>query len=169
MKEIFTRRSVRLFSKKDVEPEKIDLMLRAAMQAPSAVNQQPWSFLVVKDKDKLSTLSELCPGSKMVKNANGVICLLIDTQQDKRPLMWPQDMSAAMQNLLLEAVHLGLGAFWIGVFPLEERMNKLSTMLNIPNRYLPFALCAFGYPQDEEANKFIDRYHSSRVFYEEVK
>ncbi len=83
--------------------------------------------------------------------------------------MWPQDMSAAMQNLLLEAVHLGLGAFWIGVFPLEERMNKLSTMLNIPNRYQPFALCAFGYPQDEEANKFIDRYHSSRVFYEEVK
>lgn len=169
MKEIFTRRSVRLFSNRVVEEDKIDKLLRAAMQAPSAVNQQPWSFLVVRDKTKLETLSHLSSGSKMVSNADGVICLLIDSSQDKRPQMWSQDMSAAMQNILLEAVHLDLGACWIGVYPLEDRMNKLSEMLSIPSRYIPFALCAFGYPKDENANKFVDRYQSSKVFYEEVK
>lgn len=169
MREIFIRRSVRVYDERKVERDKIIQMLKAAMQAPSARNQQPWSFLVIEDKEKLSTLTTATPHAKMCEKAAGVICLLIDTTKNIRPDMWAQDMSAAMQNILLEATHLGLGAVWIGVYPNEERMENLKKMLNIPDRYLPFALCSFGYPKTEDANRFIDRFDPERIFFEEVK
>lgn len=169
MKEIFIRRSVRTYDNRPVEQEKIIQMLKAGMQAPSARNQQPWSFLVLQDKEKLNKLSEATPHARMCKDAGGVICLLIDTTKNLASHMWAQDMSACMQNILLEGTHLGLGAVWIGVYPNEERMNNLRNILNIPDRYLPFALCSFGYPKDENANHFVDRFDPNRIFFEEVK
>lgn len=169
MNEIMIRRSCRNFLDKEIEQHKIENILKAAMQAPSAVNQQPWSFLVIRNKENIQALTKVSPGAKVLTNANVAICLMIDSNQDKRSHMWPQDMSAAMQNMLLQATSEGLGSCWIGIYPNMERIIKVSQTLNLPSRYIPFSLCALGYPASEDANKFIDRYDASRVFYEEVK
>lgn len=168
MEAIFNRRSIRKYEDRAVEKEKIEKLLRAAMQAPSAVNQQPWEFIVVEDKDKLIKLSQASPYSKMVANSAVTIVLL----SRKKDLIFapciPQDMGAAAQNLLLEAVHLGLGAVWIGIAPVQERMDYVNDMFNLPEDIETFALIPVGYP-DSQKNEFVDRFDSTRVHYENFK
>jgi nitroreductase len=164
MKEIFNRRSVRNFEEKPVEREKIDKLLKAAMQAPSAGNQQPWEFIVVENKDTLNKLSEMSPYSKMVAKAPVAIVILGNHNNLKYPGYWEQDLGAATENLLLEAVHLGLGGVWLGVAPLEDRMNYVKEMFDVPENVLAFAVVPIGYPTGEQ--KFVDRYDSTRVHYE---
>ena len=168
MEIIFNRRSIRKYEDKPVENEKIEKLLRAAMQAPSAVNQQPWEFIVVKDKEKLKNLSEVSQYSKMVANSAVTIVLLSRTEGIKIPPCIPQDMAAAAQNILLEAVELGLGAVWIGVAPIEERMNHVEDLFNLPEGIELFALIAVGYP-DGQKNEFVDRFDATRVHYEDWK
>lgn len=168
MEIINTRRSVRTFQTKEVEKEKIELMLRAAMQAPSARNQQPWHFLVISKRETLTKLSEISPYNKMLKEAPLAIILLIDKESIISPGMHIQDMSAAMENMMLEARSLGLGTCWMGTYPREDRMGAVIEVFNLPEKYEPFAICAIGYPKDADAFKFIDRYNASRVHFEEI-
>jgi nitroreductase len=95
LKGIFNRRSIREFKDQVVEPEKIDKLLRAAMQAPSAANQQPWEFIVVKDKAALGRLSQVSPYSKPVAGSAITFVLLANTSELKVPTAWQEDMSAA--------------------------------------------------------------------------
>lgn len=164
MKEIFIRRSIRTYKDALVEKEKIDKLLRAAMQAPSAGNQQPWEFIVVQDKDLLNKLSGISPYSKMLAKAPLAIVMLANKNIFRIPEKWQQDMGAATENLLLEAVHLGLGGVWLGVAPVEDRMNAISEIFNLPENILPFAIVSIGYPETEQ--KFVDRYDASRVHYD---
>lgn len=76
---------------------------------------------------------------------------------------WEQDMGAATENLLLEAVEQGLGAVWLGVHPLEERKQIIAEMLKLPENIIPFAAVAVGYPSEEEANRFVDRFDAGRI------
>ena len=164
MKEIFMRRSIRNYSEKRIENEKIDKLLRAAMQAPSAANQRPWEFIVVKDKNMLNKLSKTHAYSKMINNC--AVCLVLSGNLKRMvfPEFWQQDMSAAAQNVLLEATHLGLGAVWIGVAPIEDRMEYLREILKLDVNIQPFCLIPLGYPENSE-NLFLDRYDSKRVRY----
>ena len=115
MNEIFSRVSIRKFTNQQVEREKILAMLRAAMQAPSAHNQQPWEFYVVRDKDMLEKLSHISKYSMCIKNAPVAIVSAYRTDPAlPSPKFFHVDMSIAMENLWLEAVHLGLGGVWIG-------------------------------------------------------
>ncbi|WP_018306537.1 nitroreductase family protein [Desulfitobacterium hafniense] len=164
MKAIFNRRSVRKYEDKPVEREKIEKLLRAAMQAPSAGNQQPWEFIVIEDKKTLKKLSEASPYSKMVANSAATFVLLSRTEGLKFLGCSPQDMGAAAENLLLEAVELGLGAVWLGIAPVEERMNYIKNMFNLPGNIEPFALIPVGYP-DGQKNEFVDRFDETRVHY----
>lgn len=165
MKEIFNRRSIRKYEDRPIEKEKIEKLLRAAMQAPSAANQQPWEFIVVQDKELLKKLSEASPYSKMVASS-GVTFVLLSR---KEGLIFadcsPQDMGAAAENLLLEAVELGLGAVWLGIKPVEERMDYVKNMFNLPENIEAFALIPVGYP-DGQKNQFVDRFDETRVHYE---
>ncbi len=106
MNEIFTRVSIRKFDDRPVEPEKITQLLKAAMQAPSAGNQQPWEFYVVTDKDKIKALSEISPYAACAKNAPAVIVPCYRTEG----LRWSEtvliDLSCATENLLLEIDHI---------------------------------------------------------------
>jgi len=165
MEEIFNRRSIRKFQNKPVEKEKIEKLLRAAMQAPSASNQQPWEFIVVAKKETLKELSHMTPYSKPVEGAPLAFILVANTSNLRHPSFWQQDMSAALENLLLEAVHLNLGAVWMGVATNPAAEKFLNDMYQFPDYIKPFALVAVGYPQDQE-HVFVDHYKPDKVHYE---
>lgn len=165
MEEIFTRRSIRKFKAQEVEPEKIDKLLRAAMQAPSAANQQPWEFIVVQDKERLAKIAETSPYAKLAANSAVTFVLLANDKDLTVPTGWEQDMSAAAQNMLLEAVHLGLGGVWLGVATSNVVVENVSRLFGLPDHIRPFALISIGYP-DGQQNQFIDRYKADRVHYE---
>ena len=161
---IFNRRSVRKYTEQKIEPEKVDRMLRAAMQAPSATNQQPWEFLVIDDKDTIVKLAEFSPYAKMLPGAP-LAMVILEKQGMRAPLFTEQDLGAAVQNLMLQAVEDGLGSVWMGVGRGTERETSLTEMFNLPETVKPFAVLAIGYPADQNANKFVDRYDETRVHY----
>jgi nitroreductase len=168
LKEIFTRRSIRKFKDQAVEPEKIDRLLRAAMQAPSAANQQPWEFIVITEKEMLERLSLLSVYAKPI--ASSAVTILLVTNGDAlkapiEPTAWQQDMGAAAQNILLEAVYLGLGGVWLGVATTDNAIAYVRDVFKLPENIKPFALISIGYP-DEQKNEFVDRYNSEKVHYE---
>ena len=162
MREIFIRRSVRQFDTRLIEEEKIEKILRAGMQAPSAKNQQPWEFIVVTDKAVLKEMSEFSPYAKMLPQAAAAVVVLSRTEGVSLDYS-PQDLGAATENILLEAVSLGLGGVWMGCMPGRERMDFIARLLKIPDNILPFGVVALGYPLNEDANRFIDRYDPKRV------
>lgn len=159
---IFERVSIRKYLVTPVEPEKIESLLRAAMAAPSAQNQQPWEYYVVKDRELLQKLSTVSEYAGFVKNAAVafVACYRKDTI---RPLFQHIDMAASVQNLLLRATELDLGAVWIGVAPREERMEAVETILEIPDHLHAFAIISCGYPVEKRQPQ--DRYDATRVHY----
>jgi len=165
MKEIFNRRSIRRFTPQHVEKEKIDRLLRAAMQAPSAHNQQPWEFIVVENPDTISKLSLASPYAKPAAGSSLILVLLADNRVIKVPSAWQQDMGAAAQNVLLEAVHLDLGAVWMGIATSDEAADYIRNLFNLPDFIEPFSLISIGYP-DGSKNEFVDRYKDSKVHYE---
>lgn len=165
MEAIFNRRSIRKFTEQAVEPEKIDKLLRAAMQAPSAANQQPWEFIVVRDKEKLAQVAEASPFASPAANSAVTFVLLANEKELKVPAGWQQDMSAAAENLLLEAVHLGLGGVWLGVATSDVVTENVRRLFALPEHIRPFALISVGYP-DGQKNAFVDRYRAERVHYE---
>ena len=166
MNAIFNRRSVRKYVKKEVEGEKIERLLKAAMQAPSAGNQQPWEFIVVSNEEMLGKLSQVSPYAGPVKDAPLGIVILGNEKGEsvKFPECLPQDLAAATQNLLLEAVEVGLGAVWLGVAPVEERMAAVRTLFALSESVVPFAIVAVGY--SETQNTYVDRYQKTKVHYE---
>lgn len=166
MEEIFNRRSIRVFQDREIEKNKIDKLLRAAMQAPSAMNGQPWEFIVVQDKEKLENLSKMSAYSKMVAKAPLAIILLGNKKFMRAERFFPQDMGACSENLLLEAAHLELGAVWLGVFTVSERENYIRKMYDLPEEVTPFGVIVLGYPGDGQENKFVDRFNPDRVHYE---
>ena len=162
MNSIFHRISVRKYESREVEQEKVELMLRAAMAAPSACNQQPWEFYVVTDKEVISRLSEASPYTKCAKGAPLVFVPCFRTE-GAAPDYFNIDMSASVENLLLEADELGLGAVWMGIAPIEDRMETVREILDIPDHLQAFALVPCGYPAEERAQQ--DRYDESRIHY----
>ena len=168
MNTIDIRRSVRTYQEKPVEQEKIERLVRAAMQAPSAGNQQASEFLVVQQKDALARLSGMSPYAKLVAKAPLAIVLLGNTERMRFAENWEQDLGAAAENLLLEAVEQGLGAVWLGVHPLADRVDAVRRQFALPENLRPFAVIAVGYPKEENANRFADRWDAARVHYEKV-
>ena len=158
---IYTRTSIRRYKNTPVEKEKILEMLRAAMQAPSAANQQPWEFYVVSDQETLARLSEVSPYAKMTKDAP---CAIVSAyrKECRLPAYAEIDLSIAMENLWLRCTELGLGGVWLGIAPIEERMCKVEEILEMPENLSAFAIFPFGYPDETrvQANRFEeDRIH----------
>lgn len=155
---IMTRTSIRKYKDQPIEQEKIDVMLKAAMAAPTAVNLQPWHFIVITDKQTIGLLS-----GKQPTNAPLLIAVCGDTNKTtipdsdmKLPDFWIQDVSAATENLLLAAHALGLGAVWTGVYPAMDRTAEVANILNCPPNIVPVVVVRVGYPDEspEPKNKF---------------
>ena len=125
MNSIFHRTSIRTYQDKKVEAEKTEKMLQAAMAAPSAGNQQPWEYYVVTNADKLKELAQTSPYAGCTANAP-MAFVACYRKECRMPEYAPIDLSASVENLLLEADELGLGAVWLGIAPLRDRMDKVS-------------------------------------------
>ena len=162
MNSIFHRTSVRKFKDIPVEQEKIDLLMKAAMQAPSAGNQQPWEFYIVENKDIIQKLSKTSPYAGCL--ADAPLAILVCAKKEGR---WPDyiyiDCSIACENLWLEADELGLGAVWLGIAPLKERMQAVEEIISMPENLEAFALFAAGYPDQIKTQQ--DRYDPKRIHY----
>ena len=165
MDNIFIRRSVRSFLEKEVEQEKIEKLLRAGMQAPSAMNGQPWQFIVITGKENLSMLSKVSRFGFPIEKANKAIVVLFDKSKTIVPKYWQQDLGAVTQNILLEAVDQGLGSLWVGVAPDTSKIEYITNLYNLEENLTPYSVIAIGYAKNEDANKFIDRFDKERVKY----
>lgn len=165
---ILKRRSIRKYSETPIEPEKIDTLLKAAMQAPSSGNQRPWEFIVVQDKEQLEKLSHMSPYSKMLAHATLAIVFLGNTERMRYPENWEEDMSMAAQNLLLEAVDLNLGAVFLTIIPHEDRIAHVNNLFELPDHIKPFSVISIGYPSENHDNKVVDRYDAERIHYERL-
>ena len=155
MEVIKIRRSVREFTNEDISDSDIRKIIEAGICAPSARNQQPWEFIVIRDKTILNKLSEKLSPLYAKSNVSIILCIRKDVL--KTPLMASQDMGACMQNMLLEATNLKIGSCWIGTYPDPIKMGHLSTILNIPADIEPFCGLALGYPIDKEIFKEVER------------
>ena len=162
MKEIFERVSIRKYTGQPVEDEIILAILRAAMAAPSAGNQQPWEFYVVRDRSKLEELSRVSPYAGCTKTAPVAI---VSVYREKlwAPAYAQIDMSIAMENLWLACGEQGLGGVWLGIAPVEERMKAVETILNIPEGLQAFAIFPLGYPAEERKQQ--NRFDESRIHF----
>ncbi|MDW7672663.1 MAG: nitroreductase family protein [Bacillota bacterium] len=157
------RRSVRKFASTPVERAKVEEMLRAAMQAPSAHNQQPWEFLVVENRELLEKLSRVHQYAAPLAGAPLGIVVLLNRKRLTAEVFWQQDLSAATQNMLLQAVDLGLGAVWMGIAPFEDKMASVREICQLPPDVEAFGLFAVGY---SDRNRFVDRFDASRIHWE---
>lgn len=162
MKEIFERRSIRKYQNAPVPYDLAEQVIKAGMAAPSAGNEQPWEFVVVDDREILEGITKVHPHARMLFEAPAaiIVCSNMSLLRYDDGL-WVQDCSAATENMLLEAAHLGLGAVWLGVYPMEERVKGIQALLQIPENIIPFSVISLGYPAENPPPA--DRYDPKRI------
>jgi nitroreductase len=158
---IKTRRSVRAYTKDPVDEAALHEILACGMQAPSACNEQPWQFVVVRDKALLAKVGEINPYAGFARDAAFAVLVCGDLRLDKCGGYWVQDCSNAAMNMLLAAHSLGLGAVWTGIYPLEERINGYRKLFGVPAEVTPMALLVMGHPAEHPAPE--DRFKADRV------
>jgi len=160
------RKSIRRYEVNGiVSDEQVRAVLEAAMLAPSAVNSRPWSFIVVRDKEKLNVVTEFHPYTQMLRTASlGIIVVANPNALQGSKIadveFWQQDCGAATQNILLQAASMDLGTCWCGLHPVQELVDKTREVFDIDMSLVPFCIIAVGVP----AEKF-----GARGFYEESK
>jgi len=155
---ILGRRSIRVFTPGEVSDAVVTKLLEAAMAAPSAVAKDPWRFVVVRNRQTLDALAEVLSNGYMLRSAtlSIAVCGDLEVAHDRQLSYLLQDCSAAIENLLLAAHALGLGACWLGVHPREERMRRIKEILALPASVIPVACVAVGHPggQKEPRTRF---------------
>jgi len=160
------RRSIREYVDKNVSDEDILKIIKAGMQAPgSRLGAEPWEFIVIKNRETLDKLAEIKP---RLSTAPVAIVLIANIERAFYKTVWQQDMGAAAENMLLEAVDLGLGGLWNGVAPDEERMSKIGEIVGISDitDLKPYCIITIGYPAEGWENKYMDKFDESRIHYE---
>jgi nitroreductase len=142
---LLTRRAVREFTAEAVTEAELETLLKAAMHAPSACNQQPWHFVVVNGREGLDALAGVHPYAQMLNQAPMAVVVCGDLTLETCPGNWAIDCSAAMENLLLAAHAIGLAGVWVGIHPVEERVKDIRRVLGLPNYVMPLCLAAIGH------------------------
>jgi nitroreductase len=145
---IFTRRSIRKYQDKDVPEAMLSDLLEAAMAAPSARASDPWHFLVITDRDTLNKMTTALPNGKMLLTATAAIVACGDMRRALEGFesYMLQDVSAAVENILLAAGALGLGSCWLGIHPRRNRMDNIRSLFSLPDHIIPVAGIALGWP-----------------------
>lgn len=144
------RRSIRKYKKGIIIPqEHMDLILEAAMMAPSAGNTRPWEFVVIENRGILEKITEINPYAKMLRTASAAIaiCGIPEVQTGICAGFWPQDCGAAAENILLQAKELGYGTCWCGMYPIQHRVEKTQALLNVKS--IPYGIIAVGVADHE--------------------
>lgn len=164
---LFSRRSVRQFTEQPVEPEMMHKLLQAAMAAPNACNSQPWEFIAVTDFEVMETLRRRLQFARY--NAPAAIVVLGNpsiANSSAARHYWVQDCSAATENILIAAAGLGLGAVWIGVYPLPSVIKPVREALNIPEPVTPLGIVYVGYPAEGAVPQPRTQYNEHRVHWQ---
>ena len=166
IKNIMTRVSVREFTGEKISAEQIDTLLRAAMSAPSAINKQPWAFIVVDDEALIARLGEALPYSRCSNHPAVAIIPCGDLSkaiEGEMGAFWINDVSAATENLLLAAHAMGLGAVWTGLHPDMNRARLVQDMLGLPEHIIPLCVVPIGVPAEQPAVK--DKYKPENIHF----
>lgn len=164
-KAILTRRSIRKYTDESVENKLVEQIIRAGMMAPSAGNEQPWHFLVIRQRATLEAISRDHLYASMVHLAQLAILVCGDLTLEKYAGYWMQDCAAATQNMLLTAHDLGLGGVWIGLHPREQRVGDIRRVIALPEHIVPFCLVPLGYPNEDKPDE--NRFDRSRIHFEQ--
>lgn len=175
---IMTRTSIRSFTGDPVSKEQLETILKAGMAAPTAMNGQPWRFVVVTDKDKIAEVFGNGPRSGMFTTAGAVIVVCGETTAMRKPfgqpdaaevempnMFWYEDCSAATENILLAAHALGLGAVWTAGYPAMERIEPISAALGIPAKVVPLCVIPLGVPAENPEPK--DKWKPENIHWEQ--
>lgn len=161
---IMTRSSVRSYTDRSISEETLDTLLRAAMAAPTAVNKQPWRFVVINHRSLLDTIAANFNSMGMAREAQAAVVVCGDMSAALDGVArdyWIQDTSAAAENLLLAAHAVGLGAVWCGIYPIPERVSAFSRLLSLPEEIIPLACICLGYPSGNPVPK--DKWHPEYI------
>ena len=164
---IANRKSVRKFTNQAVSKEQTITLVKAGMSAPSAKNQQVWTFVAITDRNTLDNLAEKLPYAKMLKTATLAIVVCGDMSKLSNPeieINWIMDCSAATENILLAAEAIGLGAVWTAAYPYKDRIESVCTTLNMPENLIPLSVVPIGYSNDDSPVK--DKWNENHLHWE---
>jgi nitroreductase len=163
---IHSRKSVKSFTGATVSTEALGKIVRAGMAAPTAVNKQPWSFVVVTDRKKIDALAAGLQNARGIDKAGAVIIVCADPE--KANLQSKDfaiiDASLASENILLATEAMGLGGHWIASYPYEDKMKHVRTVLGIPATIIPLNVILVGVPTGEDKPK--DKYQKDKIHWE---
>jgi nitroreductase len=163
---IHSRKSVRNFTGQPVDRAVLDKIVRAGMAAPSAVNMQPWSFVIVTGRKQLDELAAGLPYAKMLDKAGAAI---IVCTEPKKAFNGSQDFavidaSLAGENILLAVEASELGAVWTAAYPDQDRVAHVRKVLRIPQEVIPLTVIPVGHPTGEDKPK--DKYKKEKIHWE---
>lgn len=164
MKSLLARRSIRRYTEEPISEEMSHQLLEAAMAAPSAGNQRPWHFVVLRDRETLNAITQCHPYAPMLKEAPLAVVVCGDPSLEKHQGFWVQDCAAATQNILIAAEALDLGSVWLGVYPEDDRVKAIQKLLGIPEGIVPLSIVAVGHPA--ERKPVPERFQPDRVHQE---
>ena len=163
---IFSRRSVRKYEDKDIPEDLFTDLFEAAMAAPSAVAKDPWHFLLIRERETLDKMVKILPNGQMLRQAPAavIVCGDINKANLNEVSYMLQDLSAAVENILLAATALGLGSCWLGMHPRQDRMDGIRNLFNFPDNIIPMCGIALGWPAEEPEPR--TRYKAERIHLE---
>ncbi|WP_300126016.1 nitroreductase family protein [Desulfovibrio sp.] len=161
-----TRRSVRAYTHEPVSDKDLDTVLAAAQLAPSAANEQPWDFVVIRDPKTLAKVGDINPYAAFAAKAPAAILVCLDTEKEDIPGMGILDVAMSAENLLLAAHGIGLGAVFTGVYPMVDRMEGFSKLLDMPENIIPVGLVVLGHPAIPGLRTAEDRVKPENVHWE---
>lgn len=157
------RQSIRKYQNAPVEPEKINSLLEAAMNAPTARNTQEWKFIVITNREALNDMCNLSPYTTMMKEAPCAILVLADLEKAINKEYGLINCAAAIENLIIEAMNQGLGTCWCGIAPVEERIEKFKAYFNLADNEYPVGVVAVGY--SNEKKPLINNFDPKKIRY----
>ena len=160
---ILTRKSVRQFDDREIEEEKIELLMKAAMAAPSAMNKQPWEFYIVKSEEMKRAFIKAMPFGKYKPAIIIVPCIKEIASVPVASDLSKCDLGAASENILLMAHALGLGAVWCAIWPTKIQINGVKKAINLPAGATPFSAIYIGYPSKDDKSVIKDKYDTKKV------
>jgi nitroreductase len=160
---LLTRRSIRKYKEQKIEKDKIDIILKSAMYAPSAMNLQAWHYVVIDDKNVLNETIKSIPHAELLIQTPAAILVCGDAAVEKNESWMIQNCSAAIQNILLAAHGLGLGSCWIAIHGMDEIVKNVSAQFKLPENVIPISLITLGYPDETVSAE--DRFRKEKIHY----
>ena len=155
---IFSRKSVRNYTDREVAKDTLELLVKAGMAAPSGKNIQPWSFVIVNERQILDKMAEGLPYAKMLASTKQAIIVCGDPEKSS---YWYLDCATASQNILLAIEAMGLGGVWTAAYPYDDRIQVVREALGLPENIIPLNVIPVGHPQKMEEPK--DKWDATKV------